>query len=269
MRTPYTREQRELAVRLVLDDGISRAEAARRIGTSGTTVGRWVQRFQQTGTVDLEPPGGGAPRKLAEDDVAVLVGLAQAHPELTQRELAERLEEVRGAQITGQTVGIYLAEAGYVRRKPVLIGHSDGSRAKETRYKAQNRREPKGRMYPSALTDHEWVLLQPLVDELDAGKGRPPKHDRREMLDAVFYVVRTGCAWRMLPAHYPPWQTVYAAFRAWNDRGWFQRVCDTLRASWRAQQGRDVEPSAAILDSQTVKTTEKGGLEVMTAGRRS
>ncbi|MFK7928850.1 MAG: IS5 family transposase [Myxococcota bacterium] len=118
------------------------------------------------------------------------------------------------------------------------------------------------------MTDREWDLLQPLVAELDTGWGRPPKHDRREMLDAMFYVVRSGCSWRWLPAHYPPWQTVYAAFRTWNDRGWFQQVCDALRESWREQIGRDAEPSAGIVDSQTMKTTEKRGIRGYDGGKK-
>lgn len=123
------------------------------------------------------------------------------------------------------------------------------------------------RRYPSDLTDEQWAILAPLVPAPKPG-GRPPKHDRREIVNALLYVLRGGISWRALPHEYPPWQTVYAYFRCWRDDGTFERMNVVLRTQVRVTAGREPEPSAAILDSQSVKTTEKGGSAAMTAAKR-
>jgi putative transposase len=112
--------------------------------------------------------------------------------------------------------------------------------------------------YPSDLSDIEWLLLAPLIPAAKAG-GRPRSVCIREILNAMFYVIRSGCAWRMLPHDFPAWQTVYGYFRAWRKEGVWEAMNATLRESVRVQAGREVEPSAGILDSQSVKTTEAKG----------
>lgn len=89
--------------------------------------------------------------------------------------------------------------------------------------------------------------------------GRPEKHSRRVILDAILYVVRTGCAWRYLPADFPPWQTVYGRFRQWNKRGVTEGILTELREQVRISQGRNPEPSAGIIDSQSVKAADTVG----------
>jgi transposase len=123
------------------------------------------------------------------------------------------------------------------------------------------------RPYPSDLTDGQWAVLAPLVPAPKPG-GRPARHDRRELVDAILYVLRTGCQWRALPHEYPPWSTAYWWFRRWRLDGTWERVNAALRRRVRAKAGRDPEPSAAVLDSQSVKTTEKGGPGATTAARR-
>jgi putative transposase len=115
--------------------------------------------------------------------------------------------------------------------------------------------------YPTDLTDEQWEILQPLIPSEKPG-GRPRKTNIREVINAIFYLLRSGCAWRLLPHDFPPWQTVYTYFRQWKKNGTWKKIHDALHQECRRQDGRK-EPSAAILDSQSVKTTEKGGLKDM------
>jgi putative transposase len=114
------------------------------------------------------------------------------------------------------------------------------------------------RAYPSDLSDAEWAILAPLLPP-PAPCGRPRKWPERLIADAVFYVLRSGCAWRMVPREFPPWPTVYSHFRRWRVSGALRRAHDALRAQVRAVEGRAAEPSAAIVDSQSAKTTGVGG----------
>jgi transposase len=116
------------------------------------------------------------------------------------------------------------------------------------------------RSYPSDLTDAQWEVLRPeaegvMVDTRRA-QGRPMVHDLRAMVDAIAYVVRNGIEWRALPVDFPPWEAVYAFFQRWSQRGLPHRVVDRLRERLRVKLGRDVQPSAAIIDSQSVKGSE-------------
>jgi putative transposase len=115
----------------------------------------------------------------------------------------------------------------------------------------------KRKPYPSDLTDEQWALLEPLVPRALPG-GRPRKTDMREVVNALFYLTRQGCTWRALPHDFPPWKTVYNYFRWWTGDGTWQRIVDTLRPQARAKAGRDPDPGAAAIDSQSVKTAEGG-----------
>ena len=125
----------------------------------------------------------------------------------------------------------------------------------------------KRKTYPSDLTDEQWELLSPLLPAAKPG-GRPRTVELREILNAILYVLRTGCAWRMLPHDLPPWQTVYKYFRGLSEDGTWERVHDAMRPNVREGEGRSAMPTAAVIDSQSVKTTEKGGLVAMTLVRR-
>src|SRR5262245_12596464 len=122
------------------------------------------------------------------------------------------------------------------------------------------------RRYPSDLTDAQWARLEPFLPAVRPG-GRPQAHPLREIIDALRYVLRGGTAWRALPHDYPPWQTVFHCFRAWRPDGTWERRNDELHELVRERAGRHAELTAAILDSQSVRTAEKGGLMVMTGPR--
>lgn len=115
------------------------------------------------------------------------------------------------------------------------------------------------RTYSTDLSDEEWQILKPLVPGAKPG-GRPRAHRTRELLDAIFYVVRGGCAWRLLPHDFPPWQTAYHYFRLWRLDGSWEKMHTALRETVRLRAGRERAPSAAIIDTQSARTTEKGGL---------
>jgi transposase len=127
-------------------------------------------------------------------------------------------------------------------------------------------------MYPSDLTDKQWAELEPLLKpprgQRHAG-GRPRKYELRRVVDALLYVVKTGCQWRQLPSNFPPWLSVHQQFRAWRDDGTWERVTRALREQGRKAKGRNATPSVAIIDSQSAKTALKGGSADMTRARRS
>jgi putative transposase len=111
--------------------------------------------------------------------------------------------------------------------------------------------------YPTDLTDTQWQLLQPLLPP-PKKRGRKPA-DRRRLLSALFYILRAGCAWRLLPKDFGPWQTVYHYFRLWSADGTWEAINELLRRAVRAAAGKRAQPTAAILDSQTVRSADHAG----------
>ncbi len=120
--------------------------------------------------------------------------------------------------------------------------------------------------YASDLTDQEWRLIEPLVTY--QGPCRPRRHSMRAMLNAIFYLERTGCQWRMLPNNFPPWKSVYELYYRWRVSGKWKEIHDTLRCQVRKKSGKSANPTVAIIDSRSVKTAQKGGLEAMMEERK-
>jgi transposase len=122
--------------------------------------------------------------------------------------------------------------------------------------------------YPSDVSDAEWKVLEGYIPAVRSG-GRPAEHERREIVNAIRYVLGTGCQWRYLPHDFPPAHTVYDYFRQWSAQGVWETANRALREQARRRAGRSASPSAAIIDSQSVRTTEKGGPRALTTTSKS
>jgi putative transposase len=125
--------------------------------------------------------------------------------------------------------------------------------------------------YPTDLTDEEWTQIKSLIPTPKSGKGkrgRPINLERRSLVNAIFYVVRSGCAWRLLPRDFGPWQTVYGYFRQWTQDWTWRFIHDALRDWLRKSEERKVAPTAAIIDSQSVKVADQAGARGYDAGKK-
>jgi transposase len=116
--------------------------------------------------------------------------------------------------------------------------------------------------YPSDVTDAQWALLEPLIPPIKSGSvnGGRPARSRREIINSILYILRTGATWRQMPHDLVPWKTAHHYFLVWSKAGVWEKIHDALREKVRHKAGRDKQPSAAIVDAQSVKTTEKRGL---------
>lgn len=126
-------------------------------------------------------------------------------------------------------------------------------------------RKKRGLRYPSDVTESEWTIVKDLIPPARPG-GRPRTTDMREVMNAIFYLLRTGCGWEYLPKEFPPWQTVYEYFAAWGRDGTWERINHALVMKTREQDGREASPSAGSIDAQSAKSAERGGRRIDPVG---
>lgn len=214
---------------------------------------------------------GGRPALLKAEHRATLVRLTREMPQATMDELTREFVRRHDVVVCSATVRKALKQAGVKRvrppRKPSQRAAVQGSTPPRYGYTAAHRRQAVGQAMNTDLTDAEWTLVGDLF-ERSAGRGAPARHARRDIVNACVYIVRAGCAWRLLPKSYPPWQAVYSAFRTWARAGTFELMHDRLRQQWRDRIGRNPEPSAAIIDAQSTRSTAQGGNTGFDAGKK-
>lgn len=218
-----------------------------------------------------QAPRIGRPRKLQEEHIAQLRKLTKAQPASTLEELADLLFHATGLRVSDVTLASALKDAGIFRVKPKrAAGYAQppSAGAKRYGYKPEHRDAGDEDRYATNMTDAEWALVSDLFESTAGGVGKPSTHSRRVMLDACNYVVRTGCAWRLLPKTFPRWEVVYKTFRRWTAQGRFERMHERLRGEWRRRAGKPQAPSVAVLDSQSTRGSAQGGVSGFDAAKR-
>jgi transposase len=208
---------------------------------------------------------------LGAQHIKALRAITREQPRSSLDEVRRELHRRTGGAVCTVTVRKALRRAGIDRlkpqRRPSERAAVQGGAALRVGYTDAHRREDGPGGMNTDLTDAEWALVADLF-ERQGGRGTPAKHERKLMVDACNYVVRTGCAWRLLPKSFPPWRGVYKAFSRWAAAGTFEATHDRLRQQWRERIGRNLEPTAAIIDAQSTRSTAQGGMTGFDAGKK-
>jgi putative transposase len=208
---------------------------------------------------------------LNAEHVVVLRAITQEQPRSSLDEVTRELFRRSGIKVNPVTVRKALREAGIERLKPIRRASERAAQGRgagiRTGYTDAHRRIDGPSGLNTDLTDAEWALVADLF-ERDGQRGAPARYERRTVVNACCYVLRTGCAWRLLPKSFPPWQAVYMSFKRWGAAGTFETMHDRLRQQWRERVGKAPEPTAAIIDSQSTRSTAQGGNTGFDAGKK-
>src|SRR5258706_5890665 len=220
----------------------------------------------------IEQPGRpGRKPSLNAEHTAILRVITQELPRSSLDEVTRELFRRAGVKVSTVTVRKALREAGIERLKPLRRAGEraavQGAARTRYGYTAAHRRAEGASGMNTDLTDAEWALVSDLF-ERDGQRGAPPRYERRHMVNACCYALRTGCAWRLLPKTFPPWQAVYKAFSRWAAAGVFEAMHDRLRQQWRDRMGRAPDPTAAVIDAQSTRSTAQGGNTGFDAGKK-
>ena len=218
-----------------------------------------------------QPGGPGRRPSLNAGHIAVLRAITQEQPRSSLDEVTRELLRRTGTKVNAVTVRKALREAGIERLEPLRRAGEraavQGSAPARYGYTQAHRRGDGASGMNTDLTDAEWALVADLF-EREGQRGAPPRFERRLMLNACCYALRTGCAWRLLPKTFPPWQAVYMSFKRWAAAGTFETVHDRLRQQWRERVGKAPEPTAAIIDAQSTRSSAQGGNTGFDAGKK-
>lgn len=194
---------------------------------------------------------GGGPSALKPEHIAALHDIVSEHAQASLEEIANELDRRCGVCVCTATIRRALRAQGIVRLKPTRrVSPTADKGPKRYGYTAAHRREDVP-YYSTSLTEAEWDLVADLFERAPGQRGKPANYSRRGLVNACSYVLRTGCAWRLLPTTFPPWQAVYKAFVHWAAADVFEQMQDRLRQQWRARVGRKDSPTAAIIDAQS------------------
>ena len=208
---------------------------------------------------------------LSAEHVAVLREITREQPRSSLDEVTRELFRRTGIKVNPVTVRKALRAAGIERLKPIRRAGERAAQGRgagvRTGYTDAHRRSDGASGLNTDLTDAEWALVGDLFERADR-RGAPPRYERRTVVNACCYVLRTGCAWRLLPKSFPPWQAVYMSFKRWGAAGTFEKMHDRLRQQWRERVGKAPEPTAAIIDSQSTRSTAQGGNTGFDAGKK-
>jgi putative transposase len=217
------------------------------------------------------PRGKGRPALLQAEHQRLLVELTQRMAQSSMEELTREFVRQTGITVRAGTIRKALKKAGIQRVRPMRRAGTraavQGQAPQRYGYTAMHRRQAKPGGMNTDLTDAEWSLVGELFKR-QTPRGAPATHERRDIVNACMYIVRTGCAWRLLPGNFPPWRAVYSAFRGWAHAGILEAMHDRLRQQWRDRVGKAPEPSAAIIDSQSTRGTPQGGDTGFDAGKK-